>query len=104
MLRSTRGFVIGQHKNDADDALQALINVPMTRADAVLLLNPTDKQNVPKAVRLIEELFKLYGRDFTGSGLLPSIQDRIKSIAFVSKVFSFFLFPFIKVSLCCERF
>jgi hypothetical protein len=98
MLRSTRGFVIGQRKNDADDVLQALINVPMSRADAVLLLNPTDKQNVPKAVRLLEELFKLYGRDFTESAwLLPSNQDRIKSIAFVAKVFSFFLFPFIKV-------
>ncbi|KIM35830.1 hypothetical protein M413DRAFT_36514, partial [Hebeloma cylindrosporum] len=97
MLRSTRGFVIGQRKNDADDVLHALKLVPMSHASAILLLNPTDKQNVPKAVWLIEELFKLYGRDLTQLGLLPSNQDRVKSIAFVAKVFSFFLFPFIKV-------
>ena len=97
MLRSSRGFVIGHHKFDSDDVLRALLNVPMSLQSATLLLNPTDKQNVPKSVKLIEELFKLYGRNFLGSGLLPSEQDRIKGIAFVAKVFSFFLFPFTKV-------
>lgn len=75
MLQSTQGFVIGHHKIDLDDVLRVLQNVPMSHQSATLLLNPTDKQNVPKAVSLIEELFKLHGQNSAASGLLPSDQD-----------------------------
>ena len=99
MLRSPKGFTLGLHKIESGDVLKSLLHVPMTEKNALLLLNPTDKQNVPKAVNLIADLFKLpvYGRDFTGMG--PGEESRTKAVAFVAKVFSFFLFPFTKVDM-----
>ena len=97
MLRSPKGFTLGLHKIESGDVLKSLRHVPMSDRNALLLLNPTDKQNVPKAVNLIDDLCKLYGRNLVGVG--PGEESRIKAVAFVAKVFSYFLFPFTKVEM-----
>ena len=97
MLRSPKGFTLGLHKIESGDVLKALCHVPMSEKNALLLLNPTDKQNVPKAVNLINDLFKLYGQNLLGMG--PGEESRMKAVAFVAKVFSYFLFPFTKVEM-----
>ena len=97
MLRSPKGFTLGLHKIESVDVLKSLTHVPMSEKNALLLLNPTDKQNVPKAVNLIDDLFKLYGQNLAGMG--PGEESRIKAVSFVAKVFSYFLFPFTKVEM-----
>jgi hypothetical protein len=99
MLRSPKGFTLGLHKIESGDVLKALRHVPMSEKNALLLLNPTDKQNVPKAVNLIDDLFKLYGRNLVGMPVGPGEESRTKAVAFVAKVFSYFLFPFTKVEM-----
>lgn len=47
-----------------------------------------------RPLTLIDDLFTLY---IVGTG--PGEEPRIKAIAFVAKVFSYFLFPFTKVEM-----
>jgi len=60
MLRSPKGIQVGDTCITSGDILRALEKLAgMTPEKAALLLNPIDKQNVPKAVNLIQELFYL---------------------------------------------
>ncbi|KAJ7884318.1 hypothetical protein B0H14DRAFT_2158324, partial [Mycena olivaceomarginata] len=60
------------------------------------LLDPSDKQNVPKAVSLVQHLDKLQSQPMP---LRPiDIQTR-KTINFFSEVLSHFVFPFIIVEM-----
>ncbi|KAJ8516432.1 hypothetical protein ONZ45_g6259 [Pleurotus djamor] len=69
----------------------------MTYAQAEDLLNPADKQNVPKAVSLIQHLLKLEGK--LPVLLNPSQHHHRNVIVFVAQIFGFFVDPFINVSL-----
>jgi hypothetical protein len=68
----------------------------MTHEKAILLLNPADKQNIPKAVNLIQSLKDLHRLTIPGT---PSDIERVRSILFFTDVLEHFLLPFIKVEM-----
>jgi len=97
MIRSPSGIQIGKthiSRNDVLDALNQLEN--MTPQQAETLLNPADKQNVPKAVNLLQSLFDLVGKKIDAT---PALVQRVQQIVFLVKVLSNFLFPFIQVNM-----
>ncbi|KAF8150028.1 hypothetical protein B0H34DRAFT_638182, partial [Crassisporium funariophilum] len=69
----------------------------MTPQKAGILLNPADKQNVPKAVTLLQNLFELGSK--TGVIATPGLVQRMQKVFFIANVLSYFLFPFIKVEM-----
>ncbi|KAF8962221.1 hypothetical protein BDZ97DRAFT_1759454 [Flammula alnicola] len=62
----------------------------------IYTLATDDKQNVPKAVNLIQSLMDLRGLNISGT---QSEREHIRSILFISDVLSHFLLPFIKVKM-----
>lgn len=76
------------------EALLLLDNMPREKVEQ--LLHPADKQNVPKAVNLLQSLFDLAGKYHT---VTPAALERVQRIIFLAKVLSCFLFPFIKVEM-----
>ena len=65
------------------------------------LLDPADKQNVPKAVALLQEICDL--RRFPLDNLLPSEEADLRRFHFLGEVISSFLYPFIDVTLSLEQ-
>jgi len=97
MIRSPSGVQVGKthiSRKDILDALNQLEN--MTPEQAEILLNPADKQNVPKAVNLLQSLFDLAGKQINAT---PALVQCVRQIVFLIKVLSHFLFPFIKVNM-----
>ena len=97
MIRSPLGIQVGDGHFTSIDALQKL-ELKMTSSEAALLLNPADKQNVPKAVNLIQRL-QPEESDHEVDIVMPSHDNRVKGIEFIAKVLSYFLFPFIDVEM-----
>lgn len=100
LIRSPMGIQIGDGHFTSIDALRKL-ELKMTSSEAALLLNPADKQNVPKAVNLIQSLQPLDLEDQYEDNIMvmPSHINRVQGIEFVAKVLSFFLIPFIDVEM-----
>jgi len=73
----------------------------MSENKAHQLLDPADKQNVPKAVALLQAICDL--RRFTLGDLLPSEEADLHRFHFLGEVISSFLLPFIDVTLSLER-
>ena len=96
MFRSPVGIQVGDVNITRYDTHQALQELMDPKA-AASLLNPADKQNVPKAVNLIQSLHKVSTKK--PKHPTPSVHSRIKAVGFVAKVLSFFLFPFIDVTM-----
>ncbi|KAF9791964.1 hypothetical protein BJ322DRAFT_984195, partial [Thelephora terrestris] len=65
------------------------------------LLDPADKQNVPKAVALLQAICDL--RHYPSDGLHPSDQADLHRFHFLGEVFSSFLSPFIDVTFSLEQ-
>ncbi|KAJ3539797.1 hypothetical protein NMY22_g4564 [Coprinellus aureogranulatus] len=96
LLRNASGFMVGQTNIKAVDILKHLTGHDGLSEEAVReLLNPADKQNVPKAVALLQRLNQLK-EDPT---LDPSDQHRRKTIVFLGKFFYLFVEPFINVKM-----
>ena len=68
----------------------------MTSERARQLLDPADKQNVPKAVTLLQELRKV---ESTPQPEQPSDALRYQRIRFLARFFEFFLLPFISLQM-----
>lgn len=99
MIRSPAGIQIGDTQITSDQILQALTRIgKMDIEKAQQLLHPADKQNVPKAVNLLQSLFDLDCLNLDGPHF-PSLVRHIERIIFLSKVLSYFLFAFIDVDL-----
>jgi len=97
LIRSPSGIQIGDTHISRHDILAALLLLEnMTPEKAELLLNPADKQNVPKAVNLLQSLFDLLKIKVA---VTPDIYARVRQIMFLVKVLCFFLDPFIKVNM-----
>ncbi|KAJ7936626.1 hypothetical protein B0H13DRAFT_1589535, partial [Mycena leptocephala] len=67
-----------------------------TREKALGLLDPADKQNVPKAITLVQELSNLR---LLPSPLNPTEAQNRKTINFFSETLDFFVLPFITVQM-----
>jgi hypothetical protein len=79
------------------DIVEQLALLPeMTFEKACQLLDPPDKQNVPKAVTLLQSLLQIKHLLTSPD---PSINRRQISISFVAEIFGYFLQPFITVDM-----
>ena len=87
--------MIGDTNIGCLDIYTALQDIPhMTDEKARELLDPTDKQNVPKAVNLFQELRKLSDLP---SPVHPAQSQRRKALNFFTKIVGCFLLPFISI-------
>lgn len=108
LLRSEKGIQVGKTLIQRNHVYDALLQIPgMTVTKVKSLISPSDKQNVPVAVNLLQtlldlEMFEtLLDLEKVDLGKIedPTKRARCTSIFFVAKVFSFFLHPFIKVEM-----
>ncbi|KAF8872535.1 hypothetical protein BD779DRAFT_1679648 [Infundibulicybe gibba] len=97
MLRSPTGIQVDDTFITNNMIFEALTHLPeLSNEQAHLLLNPSDKQNVPKAVNLLQSLFDLANTSIVAT---PAVLERGRKVVFISRVLNFFLFPFIKVEM-----
>ena len=97
LIRSPSGIQISDSLTTTEmvgEALLLLDNMPREKVEQ--LLHPADKQNVPKAVNLLQSLFDLVGKSYT---VTPAVQERVRRVVFLARVLTCFLFPFIKVEM-----
>lgn len=79
---------------DIVDQLALLPNMSIEKAHQ--LLNPSDNQNVPKAVTLVQSLLQL--KDLFASPN-PTINHHQHAIVFVAEMMDYFMRPFITVNM-----
>ncbi|KAF8074122.1 hypothetical protein FPV67DRAFT_1446920 [Lyophyllum atratum] len=97
LLRHSEGIMIGDTNLKPTDIITHLSCLPgVTREIAQNLLDPVDKQNVPKAVQLIQELGNLKNLE---TPLNPGDAKRRDHIVFTAEFLGYFLYPFIKVEM-----
>jgi hypothetical protein len=80
MITSTTGIQLGDTRNESEHFYDVLVqNLPAKTAEE--LFNPDDKQNVPKAVNLLQTLKDFEGRSIT---ITPGMQKRVERIIFLA--------------------
>jgi hypothetical protein len=72
----------------------------MSVKKAYQLLDPSDKQNVPKAVTLVQSLHQL--KDLLASPN-PTVNRRQHAIVFVAEMMGYFMWPFITVDMTLSK-
>ncbi|OSD00270.1 hypothetical protein PYCCODRAFT_1479355 [Trametes coccinea BRFM310] len=98
LLRNPKGIMISDTLLMCHDIYAHLQTLPgMNPEKAGLLLDPADKQNVPKAVHLLQTLLKL--ETDAPAPSLPSAAHRRHVLSFLSRVFGAFTLPFISVEM-----
>lgn len=108
MLRSrARGITVNTSVITSDLIYKALVRVgKVSEERAKVLLNPTDKQNVPIAVNLIQCLMDLpaQARALSPSELAATgLANKIDDIGFVADIFGYFMRPFIDVNMSISQ-
>ncbi|KLO07944.1 hypothetical protein SCHPADRAFT_1001296 [Schizopora paradoxa] len=92
LLRNESGIMVGDQHINAEIVMNHLCALKdMTREKARELLNPVDKQNVPKAVQLIEALVNLSDAP---KPEVPGIQKERNTLIFLGKFLNSFVSPF----------
>ncbi|KAK7026492.1 hypothetical protein VNI00_015572 [Paramarasmius palmivorus] len=94
LLRSPQGITIHDLTTTRDDILFSLEELGMSRSRASRLLDPADKQNVPKATSLIQELLRVV--NLNTEYLNPSQLRRRQNISFIAQMMGYFVNPFIE--------
>ncbi|KAJ6579361.1 hypothetical protein B0H10DRAFT_2198716 [Mycena sp. CBHHK59/15] len=95
--RNSAGIMIIDTLIKPQNIIRHLCFLPnMSKEAAELLLDPTDKQNVPKAISLIQHLSML--KDLPPPPN-PTDAHYRKTIVFFSEVLGYFVFPFIDVGM-----
>src|SRR5882762_5358081 len=90
-------FIVNDINIRASDIVEQLVLLPdMTLEKACQLLDPSDKQNVPKAVALLQSLLQIKQLSKSPD---PTINRRRDAISFVAEIFGYFLRPFITVDM-----
>jgi hypothetical protein len=101
LFRSSEGFLVNDKIVGPTDIIAQLSCLPsMTSSDATSLLYPSDRQNVPKAVSLIQHL--LQARDLPETNHPGENRSR-KQVNFMSNLVGFFLQPFIIMSMTLSQ-
>jgi hypothetical protein len=101
LLRSPCGILIDDTNIQVADILLNLMQLPgMSSATANELLNPADKQNVPKAVNLVRSLVRLKKLP---DPLNPAESHRRHTLIFLAKVLDFFVLPFINIEMTLSQ-
>ena len=97
LLRSPKGVSIFGDHITRDHVHELLCELPgMSSKQADQLLDPADKQNVPKAVQLLQHLLLLQNLDTLRT---PSAARHHKSVDFIGQMMGHFLLPFISVNM-----
>lgn len=99
LLRNPHGFVVNDTTLRKVDVFQALRDLPeMTTEKAAQLLDPADKQNVPKAVSLVQTLLSLEDLEkYPPTSPTPAHYHRRNMLSFTAEVMGYFVRPFISV-------
>jgi hypothetical protein len=101
LLRSPVGIMIHDTNITPQDTLENLVSLGMSLEKARESMNPADKQNVPKAVQLVQNLLKIETADCP---VIPAAAHRHHRILFLAKVLSYFVAPFTNVNMSlCEQ-
>lgn len=99
LIRNPKGIEVFDTTILCHDIYEDLCYLPNMSADeARQLLDPADKQNVPKAVKLIQNLLRLKMPDVRLPSLPPTLHRR-RIICFLAEVFGLFTLPFIDVKM-----
>lgn len=98
-MRSVSGILVDDTWITPSDIRDNLMTYGLTEEDANRLLDPTDKQNVPKAVRLLQTLAALPPLPTLSD---PNTSKRRSAIDFIAETFGYFLRPFIDVDMNLE--
>ncbi|KAK7471312.1 hypothetical protein VKT23_002721 [Stygiomarasmius scandens] len=97
LLRNFNGIMINDVNINPVDILNNLAELPhLTIEKAKQLLDPADKQNVPKAVMLLQELMHI--QDLPNP-LVPSAIHKRSIINFVAEFLGYFVLPFIDIDM-----
>jgi hypothetical protein len=96
LIHSPSGTLVNDTNIYPGDVLENLVAMGKHVSDAKELLNPSDKQNVPKAVRLLQSLKKLENVPLPP---LPANAQCRHKVIFMGRVFSYFLNPFIQTTM-----
>jgi hypothetical protein len=97
LLRCLQGIIINDTNLTPLHTIEHLAALPgVTVETARDLMDPADKQNVPKAVTLIQELMRLSSIEVP---LLPDHAQRRTMLIFLSKTLGYFVLPFITVDM-----
>jgi hypothetical protein len=92
------GFMVGKTRLTEFSIVDHLTSLPnMTRADAQILLDPVDKQNVPKATKLLQSLKKI--EHAATDDLNAGQQVERQMVVFSSLIMGYFVRPFIDVRM-----
>ncbi|KAF8163984.1 hypothetical protein BJ912DRAFT_1097015 [Pholiota molesta] len=98
LLRSKTGLMIEDTNITATDIIRHLATLPgMSPEKAIELLDPGDKQNVPKAVSLIQNLLKL--KDYANPTDNQFDCQKRHHINFLAHFLGCFVLPFIDVEM-----
>ncbi|KAJ6609768.1 hypothetical protein B0H10DRAFT_2295284 [Mycena sp. CBHHK59/15] len=97
LARNPLGFMIFMMNIKLENIIKHLCEPDeMTEDKARQLLDPADKQNIPKAVGLIQQLGKLKDLPIPRN---PTLAHERNTIIFFSEVLGYFVFPFITVDM-----
>ncbi|KAJ3925381.1 MAG: hypothetical protein NXY57DRAFT_967925 [Lentinula lateritia] len=99
LLQSLSEILVNDTWLSSQDFCTGLIATGLNAEEANDLLDPADKQNEPKAVRLLQNLSSLHELP---SPIHPEEQKRHMAINFISDALNFFLQPFINVTMDLE--
>jgi hypothetical protein len=95
LLRNPRGIDIVHTRINSAHILDALLSLPeMTEHKSLLLLDPSDKMNVPGAIDLLNTLEKLETED----GMSPGEHHRRRCVMFIAHWLGLFVMPFISLT------
>jgi len=98
LLRNRDGILVNRSIANKNHIRSHLIQLPETDVKMVeSLVDPADKQNVPKAVALIQLINKLQTLDT--AAYTPSQADEHETLTAIGTIFSSFADPFIDVNL-----
>ncbi|THH18190.1 hypothetical protein EUX98_g8999 [Antrodiella citrinella] len=97
LARNPRGIQVHTAGIQCHEVLEHLQELPnMSLSNARQLLDPADKQNVPKAVKLMQALMRLR---LQPPNPHPSKHHRRQALSFVAEVFGYFTLPFITTDM-----
>lgn len=97
LLRAREGILVNMSVVNKNHLRSHLIRLPHIDPSSVeALIDPADKQNVPKAVTLVQSLDQLRSVDVSDCN--PSQMNEYRSLVAVGEIFSSFVNPFIKVT------
>ncbi|KAJ8092967.1 hypothetical protein PM082_011287 [Marasmius tenuissimus] len=99
LLRNAQGVIVIDHIFYPHDILNNLERLPgMSKDRAKELLDPVDKQNVPKATQLSALLQQIEKIDTDVALDSPSTMDTRHGITFFAKVLGYFVSPFVNTT------